>query len=299
MDELCHASVHDGIKTCRAKKVEKWKHNDTDDLRRRLEIWFYETKGTSQSNVIVTVESLYSMDGDIAPLKEIVEVLEEFGGRAVLVVDEAHATGVFGAQGRGLVSAMKLETRVFARLTTFGKALGCHGAVVLGSAALRSYLINYARPLVYSTFLPTHGLLAIRSAYEIMMDEAEDLQMRVQRLIDHFRAEIGSSLPQPAHILPSTTPIQGIVVPGNAQTSRLALLLRERGFDVRPIRSPTVPKGVERVRVCIHAHNTVEEVEELAKAVKWAVQVVVRDAAQPQSTDQAEVASSIHPIPRL
>ncbi|KAJ3040097.1 hypothetical protein HDV00_011421 [Rhizophlyctis rosea] len=277
IDALVHASVHDGIRTCRARKVATFKHNDVADLEMKIGEWFASEDGKEPgANVVVAVEGCYSMDGDLAPLNEIVEVLEKFEGRAVLVVDEAHSTGVYGPQGRGLAVALGLEDRIYARLVTFGKALGCHGAVVLGSPTLRSYLINYARPLVYSTFISNHGVIAIRTAYSVLEREAEQLQKTLHTLIHTFRTTLlNPPLPTPARLLPSTSPIQGILLPSNPLVNALATLLQQRGYDVRSIRSPTVPKGTERVRVCLHVHNSVEEVKEFARVVRWAVGVVV------------------------
>ncbi|KAJ3053255.1 hypothetical protein HK097_004690 [Rhizophlyctis rosea] len=236
IDELVHASVHDGVR-------------------------------------ILAVEACYSMDGDAAPLVEIVNCLEEFGGRAVLVVDEAHSTGVYGPQGKGLVASLNLESRIYARLVTFGKALGCHGAVILGSPTLRTYLINYARPLIYSTFISNHGLIAIKCAYQYLSQNAAQLQSHIHTNITHFRTTL--TIPKPAYLLPSTSPIQGIVLPRNETVNRLAALLQDKGFDVRPIRSPTVPSGTERVRICLHVHNTREEIDHFARTCEWALGVVL------------------------
>ncbi|TPX68357.1 hypothetical protein SpCBS45565_g03115 [Spizellomyces sp. 'palustris'] len=277
-DELVHASMHDGIKLGRAKYAKKFKHNNVDALRDLLTELLVgkqgQDEGTLCKTAVVAVESLYSMDGDIAPLEEIVQVVEEFDGRACLVVDEAHSTGVFGSQGRGLVCALGLESRVYARLHTFGKAIGSHGAVVLGSPTLREYLVNYARPLVYSTMISYHGLVAIRCSYEYLMEEAVRLQTRMTELVQVFRQAVGP-LPPGATLLPSDSMIQGIVLAGNARVVALATRVQAKGFDVRPIRSPTVPKGTERLRVCLHAHNTRQEVLALAAAIRWAVEEVI------------------------
>jgi 8-amino-7-oxononanoate synthase len=153
-DDLIHASMIDGARLSVANRF-KFRHNDLDDLENRLK----RATGT----VYVAIESVYSMDGDLAPLTEIVELCEHY--EAALIVDEAHATGVFGPQGGGLVQSLGLQKRVFARVHTFGKALGVHGAAVVGSASLRDFLINFARSFVYSTALPPHSLLAIHSVY--------------------------------------------------------------------------------------------------------------------------------------
>ncbi|KAJ3099266.1 hypothetical protein HDU96_010763 [Phlyctochytrium bullatum] len=226
-DELVHASVHDGIRRCRAAKVRAFRHNDVGDLARvvREEVERIEAAdgaatatATATAGVIVAVESVYSMDGDEAPLRRMVELCESFGVRAGgvrIVVDEAHSTGVRGPRGRGLTAELGLEERVFARLHTFGKAVGAHGAVLIGPKVLRSYLVNYARPLIYSTSLPLHSLVAIDCAYDVMEEEAEELQSKLAVLIHRFQdAMAKAKLPPDVYALASSTPIQGIVIPG-------------------------------------------------------------------------------------
>ena len=157
-DELIHASIIDGCRLSYASRF-RFAHNDLEDLESKLQ--------RSKGNIFVAVESIYSMDGDMAPLKEIAAVCKKYN--ANLVVDEAHATGLFGKQGRGLVSQHGLEDEVFARVHTFGKALGCHGAVILGSETLRNYLVNFARSFIFTTALPMHSLIAVKCAYEFLM----------------------------------------------------------------------------------------------------------------------------------
>ena len=161
-DELCHASIRDGLKMSDAKAY-KFKHNDLDDLERKCQV--ERSRNCSQnSEIYIVTESIFSMDGDQPDLKALTSLSKELGCH--LIVDEAHAFGVFGAKGEGMVQALGLENKVFARLITFGKALGCHGAAILGSAALQQYLINFARSFIYTTALPPHGVATICSAYE-------------------------------------------------------------------------------------------------------------------------------------
>ena len=185
------------------------------------------------------------------------------------MVDEAHGTGVYGPEGRGLVSELGLESRVFCRVHTFGKALGVHGAVVVGPRVLRDYLLNYAWSLVYSTSLPLHSLVAVRCAYSFMRREASKRQLHLQRLIQTFQKRL-TSLP-PDQVLQSSSPIQGLIVPGNSAVMAVAKNLRER-FDVLPIRSPTVPAGKERLRIILHAHNTEEQVHALMNTLDSCLQ---------------------------
>jgi 8-amino-7-oxononanoate synthase len=162
-DELVHASIRDGIRLSFAKSFP-FSHNNIAHLEARLR--------RARGELFVAVESVYSMDGDCAPLPDMANVCDQFG--AHLIIDEAHATGVFGPGGRGLVVQEDLAARVFARVHTFGKALGSHGAIVLGSAALRSYLINFARSFIYTTALPPHSLRSIRASYQFL-HEAPDI----------------------------------------------------------------------------------------------------------------------------
>ena len=245
-DYLIHASLRDGIRLSFAQ-AHPFAHNDADDLQRLI--------ASATGNIFVVTESVFSMDGDTAPLSELAAICTQAG--AHLVVDEAHATGVAGGRGEGLVQQLALQSSCFARVHTFGKACGAHGAVVLGSEALRSYLINFSRPFMYTTALPPASVAAIRASYCIFPHlHAERLHL--QGLINLFQ-----SARLPYQLLRSATPIQGVVVPGNTEVKRVAALLQQQGFDVRPILYPSVPKGAERLRIVLHAFNTQEEVNRL------------------------------------
>ncbi|KAI9322124.1 8-amino-7-oxononanoate synthase [Dichotomocladium elegans] len=262
-DELIHASVHEGMRMSRAGRRIAFQHSDVDDLDRILAA-IYPT----DQNVFIAVETVYSMDGDIAPLNAILRTLRKYWPNREnghVIVDEAHSTGVYGECGRGIVSQLGLEDEIFARLHTFGKALASNGAVVLGSSTLREYLINYARPLIYSTFMAFNALASIKCAYDMLESgSTTQIQHHVHSLTRLFRETI--ALPS-GTLLASTSPIQGIVLNGNASVRALAAYLNKRGFIVKPICSPTVPKGQERVRICIHGHNTSEQVDSLVSAV--------------------------------
>ncbi|KAG0246452.1 aminotransferase [Mortierella sp. GBAus27b] len=275
-DEYIHASVHDGMKVTRAGVKKAFLHNDLEHLAELLNTVRREdqeriaaaaTTGArsqpKERNIFVAVESVYSMDGDAAPLREIVDLLEPFG--AYLIVDEAHATGVYGLHGRGLVNELGLESRVFARLHTFSKALASNGAALVGPKILKEYLINYARPLIYSTFTSFNNLASIKSAYQMLISgETVELVEKVRGLVDYFRSSI--NVPE-SMLLPSSSPIQGIVMDGNAKVNALSQRLIKAGLNVKPIRFPTVPKGKERVRICLHSHNTQDQVERLIQIV--------------------------------
>lgn len=253
-DSLIHASIRDGIRLSRAQAFS-FMHNDVQDLEKKMK------HGTGR--IFVAVESVYSMDGDKAPLAGMAALCTQLG--AYLIVDEAHATGVVGEQGEGLVQALGLEQQCFARVHTFGKAVGCHGAIVLGSALLRDFLVNFSRSFIYTTALPPASVAAITAAYGLFPGMRAE-RAHLQALIRQLR----QALPE-GRLLPSDTAIQPISVPGNEQARALAEQLQAGGLDVRAILHPTVPKGQERLRVVLHSFNTAAEVERLVKIVQAAV----------------------------
>lgn len=252
-DEMCHASIRDGVRLSYAKGI-KFRHNDGEDLRRKLR----SAKGT----VYVVVEAVYSMDGDECSLPEILSICEEREAR--IIIDEAHSVGVYGDGGRGVACAHDLESHIFARVLTFGKALGCQGAAVLGSEGLRSYLINFCRPFIYTTApspLLISGLECVYRHLSQSEDERKKLWALVACVKEEFR-ELQSGRRA------CNGPIQSIIIPGNRRVRDIARVLEERGFDVRPILSPTVPKGSERLRVCLHSFNSEGDVRELLSIIK-------------------------------
>ncbi len=254
-DFLSHASLRDGIRLSAAASFP-FLHNDLNDLERRL-----QTSAGSPGEVFVVTESVFSMDGDMAPLILMAALCERFNVH--LVVDEAHATGVTGQRGEGLVQSLSLEASCFARVHTFGKAVGCHGAVVLGSRLLRDFLINFSRPFIYTTALPESSLHCIESAYQLFPGMHKE-RAKLAQLIAVF----GNAV-LPYEKLSSETAIQGVIVPGNEAVKKLAFRLRENGLDVRPILYPTVPKGRERLRIVLHSFNTEAEMERLIEKITY------------------------------
>jgi 8-amino-7-oxononanoate synthase len=252
-DELVHASIHDGMRLSRAT-TRKFLHNNVSDLEVKI-----QRLPTYVQNIYVVVESLYSMDGDFAPLEQLVRVCEAFNCR--LIVDEAHSTGVYGEEGRGLCFEKGIHEKCFARVFTFGKALGTHGAAVCGSNLLRDYLINFSRPFIFSTALPYHSLAAIECAYDLLKgnSEREKLQENIQYFRKTFRGMPGYNY--------SSSPIQIIIVPGNDEVQRVADSLTNKELDVRAVKSPTVKEGSERLRISLHAHNTQDEINRLFLAI--------------------------------
>jgi 8-amino-7-oxononanoate synthase len=249
-DYLCHASIRDGMRLSFAQSLS-FKHNDVEDLRKKL--------SAATGQVFIVTESVFSMDGDMAPLQEIITLCEQHGCH--LIVDEAHATGIIGKKGEGLTQHLQLHKNCFARVHTFGKALGAHGAVVCGSKLLRDYLINFARPFIYTTSLPEQSVAAIKNAYEVIQQLHHERQ-HLQQLVKDFQ-QLARNLPSQYNLLLSEAPVQGIVIPGNENVRRVAANLQSSGFDVRPILYPTVPKGSERLRIVLHSFNTSTEVNRL------------------------------------
>ncbi|NII82828.1 MULTISPECIES: aminotransferase class I/II-fold pyridoxal phosphate-dependent enzyme [unclassified Pedobacter] len=250
-DELIHASIIDGCRLSHATRY-KFNHNDINDLETKLKL--------AKGNIFVVVESVYSMDGDIAPLIAVSNLCERY--KANLIVDEAHATGIFGTNGQGLINQLNLTDRVFARIVTFGKAIGVHGAIVLGSKNLRHYLINFARSFIYTTAAPIHNIVAVRSAYQYLNKIDHQL---VHQKIALFRKTLKE---QSINALDSKSTIQGILFSSNEATKLAAANLQSKGFDVRAILSPTVALGKERLRICLHAFNTDEEIISLVNHLK-------------------------------
>jgi 8-amino-7-oxononanoate synthase len=200
------------------------------------------------------------MDGDTAPLPEILMLCEKY--HAHLVVDEAHATGIIGQNGEGLVQALGLQSKVFARIHTFGKAVGCHGAIILGSKQLTSYLVNFARSFIFTTALSPNAVAAIQASYNILPGMVEE-RKHLTLLSEYFnQAEV------PFEKMITEGPIKAVIIPGNTQVKSAALMLQQYGFDVRPILYPTVPRGRERLRINLHAFNSLGEVRGLVECLK-------------------------------
>lgn len=247
-DQEVHASLHDAVRISRAQAYP-FRHNDPVHLSRRLQ--------QAGGRIFVCVDSVYSCNGLQSPLAEIAQICREAG--AHLIVDEAHATGWLGEKGEGAVQLHGLQKEIFARVHTFSKALGGQGAIVLGSSVLREYLINFARPFIYTTALPSYSLAMIRCAYRAL-ELFQDRQLKLHGLIDHFRKKCqdhGFSH-EPSH-----SPIQCFPIPGNEAVKNAARGLQSEGFNVLPLLSPTVRRGKECLRICLHAFNTKSEIDEL------------------------------------
>lgn len=242
-DELIHASCRDGIRLSQAT-ARKFRHNEVAHLAELIE------RSRKDGQVFVVTEGRFSMDGDQAPLPKLAAICESLG--AHLIVDEAHSIGIDGPQGRGLVTKHGLQAQVFAVVYTYGKAPGYHGAAVAGSERLRDYLINFSRPFIYTTAPRPEFWYGLSRVYDILESEQEKRMATLSRLAVHFQQQ---------------GPIQIIPLPGNEAVLQAERRLLNAGFLVKGIRSPTVPAGRERLRICLHAFNTEEEVERLLETL--------------------------------
>jgi 8-amino-7-oxononanoate synthase len=249
-DELIHASIIDGARLSYANRYT-FRHNDMESLEGKLK----QAKGICY----VVIESVYSMDGDTPPITDIVKLTEQYG--AHLIVDEAHAVGLYS---QGLISHLGLQHKVFARVVTFGKALGCHGAIILGSNLLRQYLINFARSFIYTTAASFHQLAAVKMAYQLVARSGADI-IQLRQNIQYFKSNIQANNNHP--LLQSDSAIQCLVLGSNDKAKQAAQQLQTAGLDVRPILSPTVAQGAERIRICLHSYNTAEEIDLLVSTI--------------------------------
>jgi 8-amino-7-oxononanoate synthase len=248
-DERSHASIKDGMRLSLAARFP-FRHNDVNDLEKKIR--------SVSGNVFVVAESVYSMDGDESPLQQLAALCHTHGTH--LIIDEAHSTGCHGEGGSGLICELMLHHQVPVRIYTFGKAMGIHGACVAGSNTLLSYLINFARPFIYTTAPDPRSIAAIKSSFAFL-DQHPWLQHELREKIDLFRVHTKGL----SALLPSRSAIQSFIIPGNANVKNASQKLNEAGLDVRPILSPTVAKGTERLRIILHTYNTNSEIEKLAQ----------------------------------
>lgn len=314
-DELIHASVHDGMRlsrvapgrripfahnlvwgtSCNGERASSCTDSSDPNTKSRKYLKSLETVlqdlqtgaadghlfRSGEKNVFIAVEGVYSMDGDVAPLADVVRCVARSlpRGNGYLVVDEAHSAGIFGARGEGLVCSLGLEEHVWARVLGFGKAMSCAGGIVLCSdTTTRSYLVNYARSLIYTTAMAFPSLAGIEVTYEFLASgQAETLLAHLRSIICRTHGLLlavctRQTSPSP-HLLrvDTATPKSPIIPIFTSQPRSLARHCQRSGFMVRPIVAPTVPRGSERVRVCLHAGNTMGEIEGLVAAVEaWA-----------------------------
>ncbi|TNE54990.1 MAG: aminotransferase class I/II-fold pyridoxal phosphate-dependent enzyme [Bacteroidetes bacterium] len=245
-DEYIHASVRDGIRMGSGKSYS-FRHNDLGSLKEKL-------KHAGSGDVFVVVESLYSMQGDLAPLEDLLLFCEREG--LFLIVDEAHSGGLFGEKGKGLLCELEMQKRVFARLITFGKAFGSTGAVVLGSEELRNYLINFARSFIYTTAISSGQCLSIRRAVEeASINTKREL---LSENIQYFRNMMGIEGR-------SRSPIQMLRVTDLSRAQGQEQALWKAGIACKLIQAPSIERGQEAFRICLHAYNSREEIDKLCQ----------------------------------
>lgn len=243
-DELCHASIRDGIQLSHAKSY-KFGHNDFGELEKLI-------LRNPDTTIYIVTESVFSMDGDTPNMEELVNLSNSYN--CYLIVDEAHALGVFGDNGQGLVQESGLQHSIFARIMTFGKGLGCHGAAILGSQQLKDYLVNFARSFIYTTGLSPHSVATILTAYKQLEKENSNIKALRDNII-YFNQQKNLLSLKPLFVR-SKSAIQSAIIPGNENVKKIASILQQNGFEVKAILSPTVPEGQERLRICLHSYNT-------------------------------------------
>jgi glycine C-acetyltransferase/8-amino-7-oxononanoate synthase len=252
-DELNHASIIDGCRLARAETVV-YRHNDVEHLEALLR----ESPGTP---ALIVTDGVFSMDGDVAPLAELLELARRYDAR--LMVDEAHATGAIGPGGRGAVAAAGLSGEVDVVVGTLGKALGSYGAYVCASAETVEFLINRARPFIFSTAPPPPAVGAARAALGVLEAEPE----RVERLAANARALREALAAEGLTATASTTQIVPILVGEAEPTMELCERALERGVFAQGIRPPTVPEGSSRLRFTVMATHEPEELRQAAHQV--------------------------------
>ena len=247
-DQFIHASLRDGIRLSHAQAYS-YLHNNAHDLEKKIK------KITKR--IFVVTESLFGVDSDQTPIVDICNICEKYG--AYLIVDEGHTTGVIGSKGEGVIQHFGLEDKVFARVHTFSKALAATGAVVVGSNLLKQYLINYAHSFIYTSSMPPYFIRKILYRYEQFPNMIKERE-RLIHLIQVFK-----QCTFKYKTIYSDYPIQTIVIPQNHQIRQVAYYLQGKDIEIRPLLSPTVPKGAERFRINLHAFNTIEEIKLLER----------------------------------
>jgi len=254
-DKLVHASLIDGIRLSGAK-LFRFRHNDAAHLEGLL-----QKNRKDFDNALIVTESVFSMDGDIAPLKELVELKDK--NNSVLMVDEAHATGIFGKNGSGLVEREGLAGSVELIMGTFSKALGSFGAYLACSRTVKEYLINTCRSFIYSTALPASVVAADIKSLELVKKEPER-RKKLLELAEYFRNELGKA----GFTVKSSSQIVPVIVGDNSEAVRVSERMLSKGSRAMPVRYPTVPKGEARIRLslnCLHEKEMLDRVVEVLK----------------------------------
>ncbi len=259
-DAQNHASIIDALRLCRCRKIV-FPHLDVEAVENAL------AQSYSKGRTFLVTESLFSMDGDVAPLNTYAKLTEKHG--AFLIVDDAHATGVFGeARGSGLTEAFGIEKRAVAILSTFGKALGLFGAFIAGPQLMIDYLINRSRPFIFTTAVPPLLLYGIEAALDRLEAEPQR-RRRVSDLADRLRAHLSKGN---LDTLNSSGPIVPVLLEESDLALKVAAGVQQKGHDVRAIRPPTVAPGTARLRISVHADHSEQQVDQLAADLVEVVQ---------------------------
>ncbi|MCB9033377.1 MAG: pyridoxal phosphate-dependent aminotransferase family protein [Chitinophagales bacterium] len=260
-DEKVHASIHVGMQLSKATLIP-FKHNNLNDLSEQL--LQVKTNGV----VFVIVETMYSMDGDIADLKTIAQLCKQY--QANLIIDEAHSIGLFGEKGRGLANEQGVEQDCFARVYTYGKALGSHGAAVAGSQDLQDYLINFAKPFIYSTAPLLLDFLSVKHSYNFLQQNKNQL-IKLNCLINYFKEKIKTQ--NVVKNIKGIGPIFLFMFNSVEATKKTASFLQAQGLDCRAIVYPTVAQNEPRIRIVLHSYNTTQEIDQLIELITSQLQL--------------------------
>ncbi|KAK6865782.1 PLP-dependent transferase [Apiospora arundinis] len=312
-DEAIHASIHDGMRLCRASQCISFSHASItgggeaesstapsiDSVLKEITAAGYPNTGIrdGSSNVFICVEGVYSMDGSVLRARDLVKTVKTHlpRGNGHIIIDEAHSTGVMGTRGCGLVCESGLEKDIWARVHGFGKAMGCAGGIVLCSPTTRAYLINYARTFIYTTSMTFPSLVCIDAAYDYLADgRAEQPHGHLLQLVlfaHQLLRDICNNRRAPSDAydlirVGEDAPGSPILPIFTTQPRNLASFCQLRGYMVRPIVAPTVPVGTERVRLCLHAKNTVEQVKGLGDVIKEWIRIQSQTAVAAATTKE-------------
>lgn len=256
-DALIHASAHDGMRAGRAEIAEA-AHNDANAVEDKIRAW--RAAGNS-GRPWIAVESLYSMDGDRAPLEDLAAIADRHEG--ILVIDEAHATGVFGPDGRGLGGLLEGRPNILS-LHTCGKALGSSGALICGPKVMRDFMVNHSRPFIFSTAPSPIIAASVRAALQLCNEEPQRRE-QLAGLIEFTNKTIKAR----CGVKPSGSQIIPVIVGSDRRATALASAMRGYGYDIRAIRPPTVPEGTARLRIALTLHASQELVSEMIDALRF------------------------------
>ncbi|VUC30986.1 unnamed protein product [Clonostachys rosea] len=315
-DELIHASIFDGMVHSVAPCKQSFRHNDCDSFREVLTSVIDSQKMIRDGSrcVLVAVESVYSMDGDVCPLRELVDIGKELcpKGNIEFIIDEAHGTGVIGPKGAGLVNALGMEKEIAVRLHTCGKGLASIGAAILGSATVRSVLLNYARPVVFTTAPSFPLVAAMRAGYNLLRSGAtEKAQANIQHLVKRFigRMRADETFQKASEMGIVWIPLSEDMEERDFLVHVIPIRTRQRysywltfhlqlaGYCIFPIDYPVVPKGKSRVRLIVHGSNTEAQIDGIAKAIcDWSREMIEIETSVDSGSKMPKSAQQVYAL---